>query len=84
MLTKAASFTVRRYDGETDYSAEVEKTFEKFKQAAVKDYRVKFSTSEEMNHIEARYWNSSPSCIPRYSRRWMIIAPRTAILSTEL
>jgi DNA mismatch repair ATPase MutS len=54
VLTKGASFTVRRYDGETDYSADVEETFEKFKQGAVKDYRVKFSTSEEMNHIEAK------------------------------
>ena len=54
VLTKAASFTVRKYEGETDYSAEVEKTFEKFKQGAVKDYSVKFSTSEEMNHIEAK------------------------------
>ena len=42
------------YDGEADYSADVERTFEKFKRGAVKDYRATFSTSPEMNHVEAR------------------------------
>jgi DNA mismatch repair protein MutS len=54
LLTRGASFTVRRYEGEADYSLEVEETFEKFKQGAAKDYRVKFSASVEMNHIEAK------------------------------
>ncbi len=46
-------FTVRKYDDEPDYSAEVEATFAKFKQGSVKDYRVKFSSPfPEMNHIE--------------------------------
>ena len=31
----------------------MEETFEKFKQGAVKDYRVKFSTGSDMNHVEA-------------------------------
>jgi DNA mismatch repair protein MutS len=51
---KGSGFTVRKYQGEEDYSAEVEATFEKFKQGAVRDYRVKFSASEDMNHIEAK------------------------------
>lgn len=54
VLTKGSSFTVRKYEAEADYSVEVEETFEKFKQGAVRDYRVKFSTSEDMNHIEAK------------------------------
>jgi hypothetical protein len=54
LLLKDNSITVRKYEAETDYSAEVEKTFEKFKQGAVKDYRVKFSTWSEMNHVEAQ------------------------------
>lgn len=47
-------FTVRKYDQETDYSVEVELTFEKFKQGAVKDYRVRFTANDDMNHIEAK------------------------------
>ncbi len=45
---------VRQDESETDYSAEVEKTFEKFKQGAVKDYRVAFSNLPDMNHVEAQ------------------------------
>jgi DNA mismatch repair protein MutS len=47
-------FTVRKYEGEGDYSTDVESTFEKFKQGAVKDYKVRFALSEDMNHIEAK------------------------------
>ena len=54
VLTKGSSFTVRKYEAEADYSVEVEETFEKFKQGSVRDYKVKFSTGEDMNHIEAK------------------------------
>jgi DNA mismatch repair protein MutS len=54
VLIQGNSFKVRRYESEIDYSAEVEETFEKFKQGAVKDYRVKFPTGPDMNHIEAK------------------------------
>jgi DNA mismatch repair protein MutS len=54
VLSRWSSFTVRRYQGEPDYSAEVEQTFEKFKQGAVKDYRLNFRSSADMNHIEAK------------------------------
>ncbi len=53
LLTKSTQFTVRRYEGEPDYSAEVEKTFERFKQGAVKDYRVEFTDYPDLNHIES-------------------------------
>ncbi len=46
--------SVSKYGGESDYSAEVEETFAKFQQGAVKDYRVKFSDWPDMNHVEAR------------------------------
>jgi DNA mismatch repair protein MutS len=51
---RGSSFTVRKYEGETDYSADVEHTFDKFKQGATNDYKVKFSTAVDMNHIEAK------------------------------
>jgi DNA mismatch repair protein MutS len=45
---------VSTYDGEPDYSAEVEKTFAKFKQGAVKDHLVSFRDGPDMSHVEAR------------------------------
>jgi len=54
LLIKGNCIKVCKYKSEIDYSLEVEKTFEKFKQGAVKDYRVKFSTDAGMNHVEAK------------------------------
>jgi DNA mismatch repair ATPase MutS len=54
LLIKGNSIEVRKYKSEIDYSAEVEKTFEKFKQGAVKDYRVRFLAGPDMNHVEAQ------------------------------
>lgn len=53
MLIKDNGVKVRRYESEMDYSAEVEETFEKFKQGAVKDYRVEYPDWPQMNHVEA-------------------------------
>ncbi len=53
LLIKGNSIKVRPSESEPDYSAEVTGTFEKFKQGAVKDYRVKFADWQDMNHIEA-------------------------------
>lgn len=52
-LIKGNSIKVRTYESERDYSVDVEETFAKFKQGAVKDYRVKFSNWPDMNHVEA-------------------------------
>ncbi len=54
LLIKDNSVKVSNYESESDYSSEVEETFAKFKQGAVKDYIVKFSDSPEMNHVEAK------------------------------
>jgi DNA mismatch repair protein MutS len=44
---------VRRYAGETDYSADVAATFHKFEQAGTTEFAFSFSDPPEMNHIEA-------------------------------
>jgi DNA mismatch repair protein MutS len=49
-----ARVTVSKYEGEADYSAEVEQTFAKFKQGAVKSYLVKLPDFAEMDHVEAQ------------------------------
>jgi DNA mismatch repair protein MutS len=51
---KEGTVKVRKYEGEADYSAEVESTFERFKQGAVKDYRLTLHAPAGMNHIEAQ------------------------------
>jgi len=45
---------VSRYDGEADYSAEIARTFERFQQGAVKDYRVKYRGWPGMNYVGAQ------------------------------
>ena len=45
---------VRKYEGETDYSDEVEKTFEKFKQGAVKDYLSQLELAAGMSRVGAQ------------------------------
>jgi len=46
--------TVSRYDGEPDYGAEVEETFAKFAQGAVKNYLVNLPEYVDMDHVEAQ------------------------------
>jgi DNA mismatch repair ATPase MutS len=47
-------FTVQKYEGESNYSDEVERIFAKFKQGAVKDYRTGFPYGTGMNPVEAK------------------------------
>ena len=51
---RGKNVTVRECESEVDLSAGVEKTFERFKQGAPRDYRAKFSEPAEMNDLEAK------------------------------
>src|ERR1022692_192558 len=44
---------VSKYDSEADYGAGVAATLERFKQGSVQDYRVKFISLADMDHVEA-------------------------------
>lgn len=57
ILIKGDLVRVRKYEEEIDYSVDVQETFQKFQQGAVKDYRVKLYTGGSMNHVEARILN---------------------------
>jgi DNA mismatch repair protein MutS len=45
---------VTRYQDQADYSAEVLETFERFKQNAAEDYRVRYRTWPGINHVTAQ------------------------------
>ncbi|MBN9045942.1 MAG: DNA mismatch repair protein MutS [Rhizobiales bacterium] len=51
---KGSTVAVQKYEDEPDYTAEVQATFEKFRQGAVKDYRIEIKDNETMNSVEER------------------------------
>lgn len=54
VLVKGRAVTVLPYAEEADYSAAVERTFEKFRRGAVREYRVTFPGESGLNHVEAQ------------------------------
>ena len=54
LLIRGLNVRVDKYNFEADYSEEVEKIFDKFKQGAVKDYAVAFSGWPGINHVGAQ------------------------------
>lgn len=54
VIIQEGRFSVRKYEGESDYSVEVLRTFEKFKQGAAKSYLSDLYKGSGMNHIEAK------------------------------
>lgn len=57
---------VREYQGETDYSAEVDETFAKFKEGKVNDYKSKLERSVTMNEVEAEILEGVAQLYPDY------------------
>jgi DNA mismatch repair ATPase MutS len=55
---------VSRYDDEADYSAEVLRTFDRFKQGAVADYKVRYRTWPGMNHVAAQILDLAARLFP--------------------
>ncbi|HHY55589.1 MAG TPA: DNA mismatch repair protein MutS [Chloroflexi bacterium] len=53
IIVRDNSVKVRKYQDEIDYSTDVEATFARFQQGAVKDYRLKLTMGSGMNHVEA-------------------------------
>ncbi len=51
---KGSRVDVSRYHDEPDYSAMVLATFERFKQGAVRDYRIRYRAWPGMNHVAAQ------------------------------
>ncbi|MHB1376339.1 MAG: MutS-related protein [Candidatus Humimicrobiaceae bacterium] len=64
ILIKGNRVSVRKYESEIDYSLEVEKTFEKFKQGSVKDYRTTYRSDTSVNHVEANILNMVAKLFP--------------------
>lgn len=57
VLINSPNVQVRKYEGEPDYSADVQLTFERFKQGTVTDYNFKFFDSPKMDHIEEKIFD---------------------------
>nr|MDA8157235.1 DNA mismatch repair protein MutS [Actinomycetota bacterium] len=92
LLIKDNSVKVSNYGAEADYSSEVEETFDKFKQGAVKDYLVQFPDSPDMNHVEAKILefvaNLNPDVFSRlddyYMRNVSFLDQTIAIFDREI
>ncbi|HEX4014895.1 MAG TPA: hypothetical protein VHX17_13545 [Candidatus Cybelea sp.] len=52
VLVGSGFVSVRPYDEQPNYSAEVAATFEKFRRGSAKDYRVAFNERAQMNYVE--------------------------------
>lgn len=54
LVIKDDEVTVRPFDGQSDYSIDVEETFEKFSRGTKNPYCIEVRERQGMNHIEAR------------------------------
>ena len=64
VIIEIGKFKVKRYEGEMDYSPEIEKTFEKFRQGEVESYLARLPERSGMSHIEAQILESVARLYP--------------------
>lgn len=53
IILRSNYIKIQKYEGEIDYSREVEQVFSKFKQGEVKDYKIVLPARSGMDHVEA-------------------------------
>ncbi len=68
LLIRGGSVTVRGFGGESDSSAAVEETFEKFRSGAVNNYSLKLRSVEGMNPIQAQILDRVAMLFPEIFR----------------
>ncbi len=75
MRIRGSRVEVSRYEGEPDYSTRIEQTFARFRQGAVKDYRIAYRTWPGMDHVgervlalAARLFSEEFTALARYCR----------------
>jgi len=83
LAIRGGSIRVTRFDDEADYSEAVERVFERFHQGETRPVEVEFSTSPDMNHVEAGSWTWWRSCSRLPSPRWTATARITSVSSTS-
>ncbi len=89
---KGLRVEVSRYDGEPDYSAQIEETFERFRQGAVKDYWVAYRGWPGLSHVGERIldlvaelFSEEFSALGDYCRRYARFAdPKVRQFGREL
>lgn len=83
VLIKERRVTVRKYEGEIDYSKEVEETFEKFKQGEVQKYRIETALSIGTNHVEAQILDGVAKLFPGIFRELRLFMEKFHDFSDE-
>ncbi len=66
LLVQSGKFKVKHYEGQPDYSIDLEQTFNKFKQGNVKDYMVRQPAQTGMSHIEAKILEFVSKLYPKH------------------
>ncbi len=66
LLIDGLKVQVRKYKSEQNYTSEVEETFSRFRKGSVKDYRITFPDTLEMNHVEELILDGVAQTFPEF------------------